>query len=188
LTDTAVIRDSGPADTGRGGAGGAGGAGPADASTIPPADVREAGIVVSPGAASVTCQFSEINGTSIDSSSFETTSGDATRKADAGNEYVELNIMNFVRGVQRTIIIHLSTPIAPGKTLQLDDANNVEYYEVKTGSGWSSAKAPTRGGSMRIDDVNGTSFSFTIIGAKMGPSLMSAGTFTLNGSGSANAP
>jgi hypothetical protein len=183
MPDTAVIRDTGAAEGGRGGAGGAG---PADGSGMPAIDVRDAGIAVSPGTASATCQFSEISGTSIDSSMFETTAGEATRRIDGGSEYLQLYVMNFIRGVQRTLIIRLSVAPVAGRTLSLDDANYVEYYEVKTGSGWSSAKAPTRGGSIRIDDANGTSFSFTIIGAKLGPALMSAGTFTLNGSGSAN--
>jgi hypothetical protein len=47
--------------------------------------------------------------------------------------------------------------------------------------------AKPRRGSVRIDAVNGATFSFAIVNAKMGPDN-AQGSFTLNGSGSANVP
>jgi len=153
-------------------------------------DGREAGgIVVAPGLATGSCTFSAISGANADDSPYSSTQGVAKRKLTETGEIIDLNLTNFVRGVQRVVNIRLRGPLTAGKTTVLDDINVVEYYDVKTGYGWGSAFATIRGGMLKIEDVNGASFSFTMANVKMAPHanmVGSLGSFTLDGYGSAN--
>jgi len=155
-----------------------------------PQDSREGGgILVAPGLATGSCTFSAISGANADSSPYTSTQGVAKRKLTDTGEIIDLNITNFVRGVQRVMNVRLRGPVAAGKTIMLDETNVVEYYDVKTGYGWGSQFATVRGGALKIEDVNGVSFSFTMANVKMAPHahlVGSLGSFTLDGYGSAN--
>jgi hypothetical protein len=145
--------------------------------------------VVPPSFASGSCTFSSINGANADNSPYTSTQGVAKRKATATDETIELNLTNFIRGVQRTVIVRFRGPPAAGKTIALDDVNLIEYYDVKTGYGWGSAFAIARAGILKIENVDGASFSFTFSNVKMGPhshAVGSLGSFTLDGYGSAH--
>jgi hypothetical protein len=158
----------------------------------PRADSTDAGgVVVPPNFASGSCTFSSISGANADTSAYTSTQGVAKRKLAAAEEIIELNLTNFLRGVQRTLIVRFRGPISTGKTITLNEVDVVEYYDVKTGYGWGSAFAAARAGILRIESVNGTSFSFTLTNVRMGAhtnTVGSLGTFTLDGYGNANAP
>ena len=155
-----------------------------------PQDVSEGGgIVVPPGLATGSCTFSAVSGANADTSPYSSTQGVAKRKMTERDEIVDLSLTNFVRGVQRVMNVRLRGPVTAGRTVVLDDINLVEYYDVKTGYGWGSAFAAVRGGTLRIENVNGASFSFMMVQVKMGPHtnlVGSLGSFTLDGYGSAN--
>jgi hypothetical protein len=150
-------------------------------------DAPDGAIVLDPGVAIGSCFWSDLNATNADVSTLVSNLGNTKRTVAGADEVTEVSLTSFVRGVSRSVRFSLSGAIMAGKAYVLDDATRVEYYEVATGRRWSSVMAKPRGGSVRIDTVNGATFAFAIVNAKMGPDN-AQGSFTLNGSGSANVP
>jgi hypothetical protein len=148
-------------------------------------DVVDGAIILDAGAAIGSCSWSDLSDTNADPAVLLSNLGNARRVVDGVGDAVDVTLTSFVRGVSRSVRIHLESPIVPGSSIVLDDSNHVEYYEVATSRRWKSALAQPRGGSVRIDAVNGATFAFALVKAKMGPEN-ARGSFTLDGSGSAN--